>query len=224
MKIIGHRGVRGPAPENTLAAIDAALSQGADEIEVDIRETRDGVLVLHHDPAICVSGKRGVPIADKSYEELKAEKPDLCSLADAIGHIARRVPLIIEAKEGVTAGKLTDVIKLYRSKGWHPSDLQAASFDYTQLKTMRRLLPDVPLVVNERWSAVRATWRARRLGTKRLSLKRQFLWRGVLWQLKRRGYEVTPYTLNDPNAVRAWRGYLYGVITDQPKAFTGRKK
>lgn len=222
MKIIGHRGVRGSAPENTLAAIDEALSQGADEIEVDIRETGDGVLVLHHDAFICSADSRQVAIAAKPYQELRTIKTDICSLSDAIDHLARRVPLIIELKDGVTVERLVGVIKAYRSKGWRQSDLQVASFDYTQLGILHRLLPDVPLVVNERWSAIRATRRARRLGTKRLSLKRQFLWRGVLWSLKRRGYRVSPYTVNDPALVRTWRHYLYGVITDQPGIFTGK--
>lgn len=48
----GHRGARGLAPENTLAAFDLALKLGVDTIESDLAVTRDGVLVLAHDPQV----------------------------------------------------------------------------------------------------------------------------------------------------------------------------
>ena len=48
----GHRGARGLAPENTLRAFEAALPIGVTTLELDIAITRDGVLVIHHDPAL----------------------------------------------------------------------------------------------------------------------------------------------------------------------------
>ena len=46
----GHRGARGLMPENTLPAFAAALSLGVSTLEMDIAVTRDGVLVVSHDP------------------------------------------------------------------------------------------------------------------------------------------------------------------------------
>ena len=46
----GHRGARGLAPENTLAAFRAALDLGVTTLETDLAVTRDGVLVLSHEP------------------------------------------------------------------------------------------------------------------------------------------------------------------------------
>ena len=48
----GHRGARGLAPENTLAAFRAALEIGVTTLETDLAVTRDGVLVLSHDPQL----------------------------------------------------------------------------------------------------------------------------------------------------------------------------
>ncbi|MDL1861562.1 glycerophosphodiester phosphodiesterase [Betaproteobacteria bacterium PRO7] len=48
----GHRGARGLAPENTLAAFRAALAIGVTTIETDLAMTKDGVLVLAHDPRL----------------------------------------------------------------------------------------------------------------------------------------------------------------------------
>lgn len=48
----GHRGARGLAPENTLPAFERALALGVTTLELDIAITRDGVLVIHHDPTL----------------------------------------------------------------------------------------------------------------------------------------------------------------------------
>jgi glycerophosphoryl diester phosphodiesterase len=48
----GHRGARGLAPENTLAAVDAALALGVNTLELDTVVTADGVVVIHHDPTL----------------------------------------------------------------------------------------------------------------------------------------------------------------------------
>lgn len=51
-KIVSHRGANKFAPENTFAAADLALDQGADYIELDVRESADGVLYVHHDETL----------------------------------------------------------------------------------------------------------------------------------------------------------------------------
>ena len=48
----GHRGARGLAPENTLAAFAKGLSLKVDTLETDLAVTRDGTVVLSHDPAL----------------------------------------------------------------------------------------------------------------------------------------------------------------------------
>ena len=56
----GHRGASGHAPENTRIAFQKALEMGADGIECDIRESRDGELMVFHDPTIKrLTGKPG---------------------------------------------------------------------------------------------------------------------------------------------------------------------
>lgn len=55
----GHRGARGLFPENTVGGFVAALELGVDSFEIDIAVTRDGVPVLHHDPALHPDIARG---------------------------------------------------------------------------------------------------------------------------------------------------------------------
>ena len=76
----GHRGARGLAPENTLAAFAKALSIGVTTIETDLAVTRDGVVVISHDPdlnpALVREGgawlkDRGPPIRSLTLTELE---------------------------------------------------------------------------------------------------------------------------------------------------------
>lgn len=55
----GHRGARGLAPENTLAAFKTALAIGVTTLETDLALTRDGVLVLSHEPRLYAALTRG---------------------------------------------------------------------------------------------------------------------------------------------------------------------
>src|SRR5205085_3299316 len=70
--IVGHRGASADAPENTLAAFRLAWEQGADAIEMDLRLTRDGRIVVFHDEDLRrVAGtKNKVKVEDLTSEEL----------------------------------------------------------------------------------------------------------------------------------------------------------
>jgi len=76
---IGHRGVRGSLPENTMAAFRAALDAGLDGIETDVQRTRDGALVLVHDPVVA-----GLRVTDVTLDELRAALPDVATLTELI--------------------------------------------------------------------------------------------------------------------------------------------
>lgn len=66
-RVCAHRGLCTGTPENSLAALGAAVALGADEVEFDIRPTKDRVLVLSHDPGI----PGYPPISELTLEELR---------------------------------------------------------------------------------------------------------------------------------------------------------
>ena len=70
--IIGHRGASAVAPENTLAAFERALADGADGIEFDVRLARDGVPVVIHDATLRRTAAIDAPIASLSSSDLSA--------------------------------------------------------------------------------------------------------------------------------------------------------
>ncbi|MGF7236024.1 MAG: glycerophosphodiester phosphodiesterase [Frankia sp.] len=82
MQVLGHRGSRVPGPENTVASIDAALSAGADGVEIDVRRSADGDLVVVHDSRLPRLGGR--PVIRRGTAELAARGiPRLDEVLDA---------------------------------------------------------------------------------------------------------------------------------------------
>src|SRR6185436_2352194 len=69
--LIAHRGSHEPAPENSLAAMSAAMDASAEAVEIDVHVTHDGVLVVHHDPVVHVGSGSNAPatlISELRYE------------------------------------------------------------------------------------------------------------------------------------------------------------
>lgn len=81
--VLAHRGASARAPENTLEAFALARDLGADGVELDVRRTADGVLVVHHDAA----GPAGL-LAGLSFAAAREASPGLPTLAEALAECA----------------------------------------------------------------------------------------------------------------------------------------
>jgi glycerophosphoryl diester phosphodiesterase len=91
--IIGHRGASAAFPENTLAAFAGAATQGADGVELDLRRTADGGVVVRHDPTL----PDGRLVVDLRTDELPDWVP---SLDDVLAACADFRLLNLEVKNG----------------------------------------------------------------------------------------------------------------------------
>ena len=69
--IFGHRGASAHAPENTISSFELALVQGADAIELDVKLSSDGVVVVHHDDTVDRTTNGTGRIKDLTLAELK---------------------------------------------------------------------------------------------------------------------------------------------------------
>ena len=220
MKIIGHRGAKGLAPENTLKSVLKALNHNVDEIEVDVRATKDGIIVLHHDETVVDASGNKLIIKNTKYMELMDHKKDLARLDQAIELVNKKTPLHIEIKPGEPASKVIKIIKTYLGKGWKDSDFLIASYDLSILLEVKSKLPDITRVVIERWSSIRATKRAKAVDTKRLSMNQLWLWSYFISSMSKSGWQISAYPLNSPSKAKKWLKYgLYGVVTDFPDQF-----
>lgn len=220
LKIVGHRGAAGLAAENTAAAIRKGLESKVDEIEIDVRLTKDGIAVVHHDSDLRDSTTARHPVRHCTYADLKLLKPDLATLEEAIEATKRKVPLQIEVKSSDAVIPVVKILQVYLTRGYSESDFLLGSKNQRVLLGLHRALPSVPTVVIEPFSSIRATWRARQLGTRRISMRSWWLWGGFIRAMARRGYLLYAYTANDPDKIRKWAKYgLAGVITDNPDRF-----
>lgn len=216
MKIIGHRGAKGLAPENTLASFKAALKAGVDELEFDLRITSDGAVILNHDPFILDGSGAKRVIATTPLSQLREHKPDIITFDEFLDSIGKRTHLLTEIKPGIDVKPIAAIIQQRLQSGWALDIFSVCSFDQKILRAVHELLPDIELVVIESWSSWCARRRARELGTMRLSMNQRWLWRGFLRMMHAKGYQISPYTLNKPAKARRWEPYIYGIITDRP--------
>ncbi len=69
--ILGHRGYSARYPENTLLAFREAVKAGADGVELDVRLTRDGEVVVIHDPTLDRTSNVRGRVRDKTLKEVK---------------------------------------------------------------------------------------------------------------------------------------------------------
>jgi glycerophosphoryl diester phosphodiesterase len=221
MKIIGHRGARGLAPENTAASIQKALDHGAWMVEFDVRVTRDGVPVLHHDAKMKLGGKV-MAIKAHSYAELADAYPGLYKLDSAMKQISAKACVDIEVKAGVNIAPIAQLLKdTYINKLFSADQIYVSSKHWLTLKALHDALPELSLIVVEPWSGLRATYRARKLGTSFICMNQLWLWSGFIKAMNRRGYKLLTYTLNNPSKARRWfSNGLFGMVTDYPDRFS----
>ncbi len=216
MKVIGHRGAAGLAPANSLAAIKKALQCGAQEIEVDVHATKDNVVVLLHDPKVG-TGKGHSSVSMLTLDELQRALPGLATLEAAIGAVGRKVPLRIDIKDRSAVPSVVTVVSAFLAKGWQPNDFVFAAFDANTLSQLQLHQPGIPIVINERWSGIRALLKARRFNTRHIAMNKNVLWPGAIIAFTRLGYQLDTYTLNAPERAHHMARYgLAGVITDRP--------
>lgn len=221
MKIIGHRGARGLAPENTIASLRKALEHHVDMVEFDLRVTGDKVVILHHNPVLVDAAGQRFRINRHRYDELKEHKPDLARFEDALDAIDHMVPVYLEVKPGEPVKPITNIIRQRLAADWRPEHFLLGSKKQKTLLQFHAALPDIEKIVIEPWSGVRATRRARAVGTRRLSMNKLWLWWGFIKAMRRGGWELYAYTLNDPAKARRWSRYgLAGIVTDYPDRFT----
>jgi glycerophosphoryl diester phosphodiesterase len=92
--VYAHRGDRSRAKDNTLEAYSLAVEAGADGVELDVRRTRDGVLIVSHDDRYEHLGA----FSSLDFDALRELAPQVPTLREAMGAIPRNVFVNVEIK------------------------------------------------------------------------------------------------------------------------------
>ena len=143
-------------PELTMAAYKAAIDDGADGFECDVRITKDNQLVLWHDADMQRMTGHSARIADLTLSEIKDLYPEAITLEDLL-ILARdnKKALAIETKHPVPTGSLVEkkVIELLHQEK-QVADIHIMSFSWLALEKVRLLDPQVKTValLNDRFN------------------------------------------------------------------------
>ncbi len=226
-RIVGHRGVRGDGgpPENTLAAFARAAEEGADGIELDVRLSADGELVLVHDPTLerVTGGADTRAVADLAMRELTAIDlggAKVATLAEALAFCrTRRLTVNVEMKRDVPDRFAVARATARMLASWDPRHpVLVSSFDPPMLLAFAALAPDVPraLLVNRTWyfAAARA---APSFGFDAVHVERTIASPAFVRHLRASGTVVQVWTVNHAVEARdlAVLG-VDGIISDRP--------
>jgi len=223
---IAHRGASAYARENTAAAFEEAIARNADMIELDLRQTSDGVIVLHHDPDVPTPDGKGRPISHMSFAELtglaEADGQGPATFADILAQFGDRIAMNIEIKNG---GFEREVVRMLKADppAFEPVISSFKPEIIKRIKKMDRSIK-VGLIVGSKNLDVLSLL-ARPFIKKLFSgleydnfhLHKSLVSQDVLDGFSDAGYSVYVWTVNDPEEMRRMlRLGVTGIISDVP--------
>jgi glycerophosphoryl diester phosphodiesterase len=220
--VLAHRGARGHAPENTLAAFDKALALGARWIELDV-QLHDGQLWVFHDQRLerCTNGKGW--LVDHDAAALRALDAGggerIPVLREVLEHLRGRVALNIELKTGAgTAAAVAQALRAAFASGWQPEQFLVSSFNLPELREFKRLVPEVTLGVLLCGVPLDLAAASTELGARVVSLDRDFAEPALIADAHARGMKVFVFTVNEREDIARFRAAgADGVFTDFPE-------
>ena len=202
--LIAHRGVPRRYRENTLAGFLAAQATGADGWELDVHGSRDGVVIVHHDPILpSFAGQlAGSPIAELDWSVL----------AEAtIGPAGERIPTLDAVLDAATDGTTVFVeIKargieriVLESLGRHPGAPAAVhSFDHRIAQRIHAAAPQVPVGILTDSYLIDAPHALAAAGARDYWPHREMVDQSLVDAIHAVGGRVIVWTVNDPDDAR----------------------
>ena len=222
--VIAHRGAAGARPENTLAAVQKALEDRADWIEVDVQETADGEVVVAHDSDFMKQA--GVPLKvweatmqdlaqidigswfDPAYAE--ARVPTLRAVLEAVRGRGR---VIIELKYYGHEVRLEERVAQIVEETGMAEDVMIMSLKRAGVAKMRTLRPDWPVGI----LAARAIGDLAAFDAAFLAVNTGQVSARLLRRAHAAGKRVHVWTVDDPRAMsRMISMGVDGLITNEP--------
>ncbi|MGW5422785.1 glycerophosphodiester phosphodiesterase [Streptomyces sp. NPDC003943] len=213
---IGHRGVMGVAPENTLRSFVLAEQAGMDVIELDLHLSKDGALVVMHDADVDRTTDGSGPIAAKTLAELREldagegeRVPVFEEVLAAVG-----APIQAEIKDVGAARALAAVLNERELTG----RVEVLSFHDEALAEIRELVPGArtALVADRRQDEV--VPRALAVGATALVLNIRHVTQDTVERAHAAGLRVVGWVVNTQEDLRLARALgLDGATTDRPE-------
>ena len=230
-RVIAHRGFSGAAPENTLAAVRAAIEIQADMVEIDVTLTADGHVVVIHDETLDQTTGGSGKVSDFSLAELQQLDAGswfdpsfagerIPTLDAVLDEVEGRILLNVEIKsEAVDRGIVTKVASAIQRQGLI-DQVVVSSFSPTALEEMHAEAPDIRTAVlynakvHKGQDVVEIVTG---LGASVFHIKRQRLTKEMMRRFAENDIPVGIYTVNKPRRMRRMvKKGIDAIFTDHP--------
>lgn len=223
-KVIGHRGAAGLELENTATSIKRALSLGVDAVEIDVRITADGKLVLCHDADLERVAGDTRKVSQLTLKDIKSIKlhdgSNVLTLSEAL-KIIGQAPVIIELKDNDSAHALLRTLtKFPKIKA------TIVSFKLNELMLVRSLDPELKLFILEHTKPLETIQLASVLKLDGIGLNYWLINPLTYWFAKRKNLQIYAYTVNSKFRAKflSWLYPNIAICTDHPEWFIKKKK
>lgn len=217
MEVIAHRGASAYAPENTFAAFDLALAQGADALELDVRSTSDGRLVVLHDSRLLRTAGDLRAIATVRAHDLMSmapatRPPTLDAVLDRYGATTR---WLVELKDS-TPGAAHALAAALTARGLERAAV-VQSFDAALLCRLRRSIPSLCVAPLYRRAPSARRLRVIAAFAGAVGVRHGAVDRTLMLRARTCGLAVRAWTANAETDIERLAGLgVAGVITDVP--------
>jgi glycerophosphoryl diester phosphodiesterase len=213
---IGHRGAGSYAPENTLTSFKKAIELDANAIELDVRKTKDGPLVVIHDADVKRTTNGEGLVSELTLNQIKALSTEgnekIPTLEEALDFLDKKVQVLIELKEAGIEKQLLDIV---HAKGLDKTVI-ITSFIEEALQNVRELDSDVAtgLIYATHKNPVKA---ALELKANYLVALYRFVHTANVVKAHENGLKVIVWTINTPSEVEAYvKKGVDGIASDKP--------
>lgn len=222
MLVIGHRGAAGHEVENTLPSFETAIAQGADMVEMDIRQCETGELVVHHESTLYRTGEH---IADLPFQTLQQKAPEIPTLQEALHKINKRVHVNIEIKtQGVAQNLHALLMRITEQYQWDKETflLSGAEDVYGELEHLHTLQPMFPLGIIYHMRLRYCPVFAHRINPLSIHPDANQLTPEAIKDIRRHKTLLYPFTVNTLEGLREMAQLkVDGVFTDYPDRVRG---
>lgn len=238
MYIIAHRGSSNAAPENTIAAFDLAVQQGADYIELDVQLTMDQQVAVIHDETVNRTTDGSGPVRSYTLDQLKKldagswfdpqyAKERIPTLHEILEKYSQHIGILIEIKHpkrqiGIEKA-VVDIIKRFS----YSRHIMVQSFDDIALQRMKAYSPSLRTAFIIKPSAQKLAKRKLEVYSTFadcLNMKKTMINRWWIERIHSFGMDVFIWTIKDQKTANHVKKYpIDGVVTDHPPFFQKEK-
>jgi len=222
--VIAHRGASMTAPENTLAAIQKAVDEGADWVEIDVQETADGKVVVFHDSDFKRLGGKSLSLWDATSQQLpdidigswfdpKFSKETTPSLVEVLDVCRGKSGVLIELKyyghDQQLEQRVIDIVE----KAKMENQIMVMSLSYAGIQKVRKLRPHWRVGLLSTVALGDIT----QLDVDFLGLNSRAATKRLIERAHQNDIDIYVWTVNDPIDISTMtsRG-VDGLITDAP--------